>query len=143
MKTCTRCKLDLTNEDFPLVNKKTGKISSVCGNCKREYDRVYWENNKLIKSENKNKLRRENRLEKRKYIIDILQLSHCMDCKNSDWRILQFDHRDREEKSFNISDSLSYSIETIQSEIDKCDIVCANCHTLRTIEQLGYYKFLI
>ena len=26
MKTCTRCKLDLPNEDFPVVNKNTGKI---------------------------------------------------------------------------------------------------------------------
>ncbi len=141
MKKCTRCEENLSIDNFPIMNKKTGKISSMCLECKREYDREYWENNKETKSEIKNENAKNNRKSKRKYIVDLLKKSKCVDCNNSDWRVLEFDHKDRETKSFNIADSVQYSIEKIQKEIDKCDIVCANCHNIRTIEQRGYYKF--
>lgn len=141
MKICTKCKDDLPIESFPIINKKTGKISSMCSPCKREYDREYWELNKEKIGEKKNENSNKNRVKKRKYILDILKKSKCTDCPISDWRVLEFDHRDRETKSFNLADASSYSIKKIQLEIDKCDIVCANCHTIRTIKQRGYYKF--
>jgi hypothetical protein len=141
MKRCTKCEENLSIDKFPIMNKKTGKISSMCLDCKREYDREYWKNNKEAKGEIKNEHAKKNRITKRKYIIELLKNSKCVDCGNSDWRVLEFDHRNRETKSFNIADAVSYSIENIQKEIDKCDIVCANCHNIRTIEQRGYYKF--
>ncbi len=36
--------------------------------------------------------------------------------------------------------SSTYSLATIQKEIDKCEIRCANCHKLKTMNQLGFYK---
>ena len=141
MKKCTRCEENLSEDKFSIMNKKTGKICSMCKDCKREYDREYWKNNKETKGEIKNENAKKNRIVKRKYIIELLKKSVCVDCGNSDWRVLEFDHKDRKNKVFNIADSVSYSIMKIQTEIDKCDIVCANCHNIRTIEQRGYYKF--
>jgi hypothetical protein len=142
MKICTKCKEELSLDMFPIKNNKTGQLNSMCVDCKREYDREYWEKNKDKKGGVKREHANANRIIKRKYIIDVLKKSSCCDCNNSDWRVLEFDHRDRETKSFNIADSTSYSIDRIQEEIDKCDIVCANCHNIRTIEQRGYYKFI-
>jgi hypothetical protein len=141
MKKCSRCLEELPIDVFPVMNKKSGKLNSMCRSCKQEYDREYWSKNKNEKGQIKNENAKNNRLIKRQYIIDKLKESKCMDCGNSDWRVLEFDHRDRETKSFNISDSTSHSIEKIQIEMSKCDIVCANCHTIRTITQRGYYKF--
>jgi hypothetical protein len=141
MKTCTKCKKDLSIDNFPIVNKKIGKISSKCLECKREYDREYWNKIKAEKGVRKNEMSKKNRQSKRKYIIELLKKSKCVDCGNSDWRVLEFDHRDRKTKSFNLASSTEFSIQKIQTEIDKCDIVCANCHNIRTIEQRGYYKF--
>lgn len=46
---------------------------------------------------------------------------------------MQFDHRPGEVKKGNISNMKSmYSVEALQAEMDKCDLVCANCHALRT-----------
>lgn len=42
-------------------------------------------------------------------------------------RALHFHHIRTEEKSFNPSDTLR-SWENIRSELDKCILVCANCH---------------
>lgn len=47
---------------------------------------------------------------------------------------LHFDHRNPLEKSFNISLSRDKSWDTIMAEIDKCDVLCANCHAKKTFE---------
>lgn len=53
---------------------------------------------------------------------------------------LHFDHLDRETKIASISKlaSSNRSIEVIDAEIDKCRLICANCHRLYTIKQLGF-----
>lgn len=141
MKKCTKCKKELPISEFPIVNKKINKISAKCIDCKREYDREYWGKIKLIKGKRKNDLAQQNRRSKRKFIIDLLKKSKCIDCGNADWRVLEFDHLNRATKKFNIAGSTEFSIETIKKEIDKCEIVCANCHRIRTILQRGYYNF--
>ena len=141
MKKCTKCDENLSIDKFQIMNKKTGKINSMCIDCRREYDKEYY--NKLNTSKLKIKIEQAKilRISKRKYIVEFLKKSKCVDCQNSDWRVLEFDHRDRKTKSFNIADSVSNSIEHIQKEIDKCDVVCANCHNIRKIKQRGYYNF--
>jgi DNA invertase Pin-like site-specific DNA recombinase len=46
---------------------------------------------------------------------------------NKSTRALQFHHIDPNEKDFTISRK-SYSIERLKKEVDKCIMVCANCH---------------
>jgi hypothetical protein len=45
---------------------------------------------------------------------------------------MDFDHRDPSKKKFTIGSSIKIGLKHILDEIDKCDIVCANCHRLRT-----------
>lgn len=60
----------------------------------------------------------------------------CMDCGG---RFLpcqmEFDHRDASDKRFIIGPSLHRSIRALLEEIAKCDLVCANCHRLRTLRR--------
>jgi hypothetical protein len=45
---------------------------------------------------------------------------------------MDFDHIS-DNKSFTISDgSVNQSIERLITEIKKCEVVCANCHRIRT-----------
>ena len=47
--------------------------------------------------------------------------------------VMDFDHRTGTRKRFNGRDALTRcSIEALQQEIEKCDVVCANCHLNRT-----------
>lgn len=47
--------------------------------------------------------------------------------------IMDFDHRDPDQKSFGIGESLvSKRPEVLLAEIAKCDVVCSNCHRERT-----------
>lgn len=66
--------------------------------------------------------------------------SGCMDCGEKDPIVLDLDHRDRSQKSFTIG-NLSHtgmSLEKLMQEVDKCDVVCANCHRRRTARQMNW-----
>jgi len=57
----------------------------------------------------------------------------CVDCHNTYQPCqMSFDHRDGTDKKFDISQMKSYSAEAFRIEIEKCDLVCLNCHALRT-----------
>jgi len=45
---------------------------------------------------------------------------------------MDFDHRPGVEKKFDVGAGYSYTMENVIAENKKCDIVCANCHRLRT-----------
>lgn len=44
---------------------------------------------------------------------------------------MTFDHTDRSTKSFNLSDHMIETPGIFKMEMDKCDVVCRNCHTIR------------
>jgi hypothetical protein len=50
--------------------------------------------------------------------------------------MMDFDHRDPTKKSFAIGHALLVSRPKLIAEIEKCDVVCANCHALRTYASL-------
>src|SRR5437879_13897911 len=57
----------------------------------------------------------------------------CYDCSNEfPLCCYDFDHRDPDQKSFNISARYGYTLDELKIEADKCDLVCANCHRIRT-----------
>lgn len=70
----------------------------------------------------------------KKTFLDAIKVSNgCDDCGEHFPAVcVDFDHRNPETKVSNVSRLLSCSWETLEKEIAKCDIVCANCHRLRT-----------
>lgn len=61
----------------------------------------------------------------------------CMDCGQSyPFYVMQFDHRPNEIKSFEISRARRHTREEVLAEIAKCDLVCANCHHIRTYDRV-------
>ena len=50
----------------------------------------------------------------------------CGYCKCYD--ALEFHHKNPEEKEFGISNGNTVSIEKLKKEVDKCSLLCANCH---------------
>lgn len=61
-----------------------------------------------------------------------LKSGPCADCGNRFHPVaMDFDHRDPAEKSFQISKGPK-NLQRVLAEIAKCDLVCANCHRVRT-----------
>lgn len=69
----------------------------------------------------------------REYIAEVKRDVPCADCGgNFPPCCMHFDHvPERGPKLFNLG-SGDYSIKAVQAEIEKCDILCANCHAVRT-----------
>ncbi len=61
----------------------------------------------------------------------------CKHCGERDLVVLDFHHRDKSTKEFDVGNKRSASWETIQSEIDKCDVLCANCHAIEEYRLRG------
>ena len=56
-------------------------------------------------------------------------------------RSLSFHHRDPAEKDFGIGGSHARSWDAAKKELDKCDLLCANCHyETHDKEEAGKYK---
>lgn len=53
---------------------------------------------------------------------------------------LDFDHRDGEVKLFTVAHRLTRTWDSILEEIDKCNVVCACCHRIRTFEGNHYHS---
>ncbi len=75
------------------------------------------------------------KLKKNKEIVDAYKLnSGCIVCGyNKSPVALDFDHRVQSEKSFDIGSRLAnIKEETLMNEISKCDVLCANCHRIKS-----------
>jgi hypothetical protein len=69
----------------------------------------------------------------REYVISVKSKARCADCGGKFPPVcMHFDHvPERGQKLFNIGNS-NYALEVTKAEMAKCDIVCANCHAIRT-----------
>lgn len=81
--------------------------------------------------------RRDRRSKYRKYVSEYKQNSGCADCgEKYPYYMLDLDHL--RDKRFNLGHQLSYanSLDDLKEEIAKCEVVCANCHRIRTYNRL-------
>lgn len=63
----------------------------------------------------------------------------CKDCGNTfPPYCMDFDHREPDEKLFSISGQQTCSEALFLAEVAKCDVVCANCHRIRTFKDKAY-----
>jgi hypothetical protein len=128
-RTCGRCKVTQPIDQFYVeaearATVRHGKKKKMpCRSCNREYQA-------------------QRRAPRQAYVDKLKAESGCMDCglKPEYSQVLEFDHRPDEVKLFHISDRMATgTMDDLLAEIRKCDIVCANCHRVRTVlkDQFG------
>ena len=73
---------------------------------------------------------------RKQYCIDY-KGGKCFDCGESfPNAIYDFHHLDPNTKSFNVSNKAHcVSLEILKQELDKCDMLCVNCHRIRHNDQ--------
>ena len=109
---------------------------------KREYERKCYHANPSYKEK---ALARKiiTRTKSSQFVWDYLKEHPCVDCGEKDPVVLEFDHL--KDKYMSIADmgGQGMSVKSIQKEIEKCEVRCANCHRRKTAEQLGWYKNVV
>lgn len=110
-KVCTKCGKELPIEEFNWRNKSKGTRRSECKYChsafmkkQYQYKKEFFEQQKAQQS--------------------------CAKCGEKRGYVLDFHHLDPTEKEETVARMTSnkYSIENIQKEVNKCIVLCANCH---------------
>lgn len=68
----------------------------------------------------------------RKRLAEFKQSKGCADCGETNPIVLDFDHL--RDKKYNVSQMVhdGFSWVAIEKEMKKCEVVCANCHRIRT-----------
>lgn len=138
-KVCSKCKV-FTDDFANNKSKKDGK-QSLCRPCIKFVNADYYK-----RTPEKNPARVASKTlavaRNRQYVIDYLNKHPCIDCGESDIVVLEFDHV-RGEKKHNVSTLINHggSIKTLQQEIDKCDVRCANDHRRVTAQRAGWFKY--
>jgi hypothetical protein len=77
--------------------------------------------------------RKKIRERNREYVRKIKESNPCVDCKEYyHYSQMDFDHLDNKKYSVAKLANSEASIKTIKIEMNKCDLVCSNCHRMRT-----------
>lgn len=141
-KICSGCSQERdTERDFAWKNKAKGTRQRWCRLCQAEANSRHYQNNKqvyldraitrnaLVNAENKQRL----------YVY--LSSHPCVDCGQTDIRVLEFDHV-RGNKSASITTLLkkATSWKAIENEITKCEVRCVNCHRVKTSEKGHWWR---
>lgn len=149
MKVCTVCATAKPESDFFYRNRKTEKLHSQCKDCYvinrrkkwREHYHKYGSNYRERAVERSRKIKNDLRTHMLTYLND----KACVRCGVNDIRVLEFDHIDPKTKAFSIARAIAstFSWERILAEISKCQILCANCHKIKTATENNWYKTII
>lgn len=80
----------------------------------------------------KSKERKKNSIA---FLVEYLKSHPCIRCGQSDIRVLDFDHlRDKDDCVSTLARRGAGDIRLLQ-EIDKCQVLCSNCHRIVTWER--------
>lgn len=142
MRTCGRCKRGKPVEDFAWRRKARGQRDNYCRPCRAAYKQEHYAANRQRYIDSARR-RNQRKIERRvAYLVSFLREHPCVDCGETDPVVLEFDHlRDKE---FGIGQGIrDRAWQSVLSEMDKCDVVCANCHRRRTARRGGFLREII
>lgn len=140
-KTCSNCGISKNIESFNWQSKAKNKRHSKCSDCTKEISSAHYQDNKEIYKKRARTFTKQKIEENQEKIYTHLSKNPCIDCGEKDPVVLQFDHVRGKKKQI-IAKMLKNCCawETIKSEMEKCEVRCANCHTRRTAKQFSWYK---
>jgi hypothetical protein len=129
MKQCSRCGETKPYSEFHRYNRGDG-YQVWCKTCRKAYDHEY-----NLRNQGRWKaLKQAFRSDKRRWLRELKTDKPCTDCgRVFPAEAMEWDHLPGTVKLGELGTSLSQrSRKLILQEIAKCELVCANCHAIRT-----------
>ena len=142
LRKCYRCAELKPVEAFSWRRKESGQRDSFCRPCRSAYGKEHYAANRQRYIEQARIQKQALQLERTTYLIKFFETHPCVDCGERDPVVLEFDHL--RDKAFAIGPALSRrSWQSILEEIEKCEVVCANCHRRRTSRRRGSLRAIL
>jgi hypothetical protein len=125
-KTCSICKLEKSFNEFLWKNKQKGIKHYQCRECYKEIRKKSYNSNR----EYYLKKNVKKRIDNNEWFLQYKKNLKCLICGESEQVCLDFHHLDGDDKRIEVSKMRysTYSKEKIMKEIDKCVVLCSNCH---------------
>lgn len=139
MKTCRICGEQKEETEFGKNRARKDGLQTSCKSCRKEESRNYYKNNKEKQKEQIYNAKLKRIEENRFFVFNYLSNNACVDCGETDPRVLEFDHQRDKEQNVSYLIAQGYSRSKIKQEIDKCEVRCANCHRRKTAIDFGWY----
>lgn len=135
---CERCELVKPFEVFAWRWKELGIRQPWCRDCHNAQKRVFYAHNREAEIARVEARRSRIVAENLPRLLQYLEEHPCVDCGERDLLVLEFDHL--RDKKNDVRTMLWNGTlwSTIEREISKCEVRCANCHRCRTARQQGY-----
>ncbi|WP_162939969.1 hypothetical protein [Gryllotalpicola protaetiae] len=131
MKLCGRCRLQKPVAEFNRSSRSHDGLQGYCRDCQK----AHYRGNAVRHRANVRRTEKA-RLQRARAIVYEAIKAGCVDCGFRDIRALQFDHV-RGEKIGDISRMIQRGVgfPMLRAEIAKCEVRCANCHSIATAER--------
>lgn len=133
VQVCSVCGLPRPVREFPLRKRGSPRRQSYCRPCKADYQRAWYHRNRERHAAEVGRLRIVYRERNRRVVITAKSVP-CADCgERFPPYVMDFDHV-RGDKNDTVARMAARPVPLLEllTEIAKCDVVCANCHRLRT-----------
>jgi hypothetical protein len=130
MKYCMSCKQTLPVSSFTKNRTKADGLHHTCRECKREHQRRWYEGHR---QEHYTRVRTAKRRYQQE-LRDTKDNKPCTDCGMVfPYFVLDWDHVPGGIKIGNVSTFYRHAAtKKYRDEVEKCELVCANCHRYRT-----------
>lgn len=135
MKRCPRCGLAKPLTEFHRTRLRHDGHQPYCKPCKRGIDRLRYVRRRGAG------IRRKNDFDRRRveWLRSLKAGRPCHDCRRSfPPEAMQWDHLPGVPKLGDVSTLRGRSKQEVLDEIAKCELVCTNCHTIRTFRRAGW-----
>lgn len=133
IKICRIC-----GEDKFHTIRRNEQPQTMCVDCKSKYNQQYYIKTKERHNPSRAERRNKEVAQNREYVNELKSIP-CTDCGVSyPSYVMQFDHV-RGEKKRDVARAVLFSRKSLLEEIEKCEVVCANCHAIRTHERLMHH----
>jgi len=142
-KKCSKCNKIKSYDDFQRRNSAINfSLYSWCKECHAKHQKSAREPKKKKSNKRIQELRATRRIEVQNLIVSHLKSAACIKCSENNILCLDFDHRDPTQKEFCVSQAVNLvpSLKRLKDEIAKCDILCANCHRIKTAQENNNFK---
>lgn len=138
MKKCSKCGQEKDHAEFAHVGRlASGEVrrGPYCKLCQCAYFKSYYRRNKKKYMDFATAYRRKIQ----EFIRKSKNGKPCADCgKIYPYYVMDYDHRPGTEKVERLAMMFrTGSLRRVKEEIAKCDLVCSNCHRVRTFKRMG------
>ena len=110
-KICTKCKQELPIDQFNWRDKAKGTRRSECKTCHNNYMKQKYKEKQVI-------------------VQELKAQCSCAKCGDKRGYVLDYHHIDPNDKEDGVARMISnnYTLDKVYNEIEKCVVLCANCH---------------